>query len=480
MSNKYYITTPIYYVNAKPHIGHTYTTVSADILARYHKLINKQVFFLTGTDEHGAKISEKAQEENINPQEFTDKISIEFQNVWKKLNISHDNFIRTTDDFHIKSVQNALQYMYDKGDIFLDKYEGLYCQGCEQYKNQKDLQDGKCPDHKTKPEKMNEETYLFRMEKYAQKLLDKIEKDEIKIRPISKKNEIIKFYQQGLKNVSFSRQNVSWGIPLPWDKSHTAYVWSDAFLNYLTGLKWDGANKPSEMFPPDMQLMSKDIIRVHATIWLAMLLSLDLPLPKNFFVHGFFLIDGQKMSKSIGNIISPLDLIEKYGPDATRYLLISATPFGHDGDISWEKFDEKYNADLANGLGNLVARVSNMLEKNEITVSLKILSDSFLDENTEHELTKKFILKMNNIEIDQALKVLWDELRKNDEILTKKAPWKIKDKKEVKKILEPIAQSILDVTFLLQPFMPEIAKNIINQFQQTQIKKEAILFQRIT
>ncbi len=473
MKNKFYITTPIYYVNARPHIGHTYTTIAADILARYHRLKGDKVFFLTGTDEHGAKIEQKAKEQNKDPEKFADEVSGQFQKAWKKMNISNDNFIRTTNEKHKKAVQAALQAMYDKGDIYLDKYEGLYCVGCEQFKNKKDLVDGKCPDHKTVPEKTSEETYVFKMSKYADALLKKIKSGEFKIGPEEKKNEIINFYEnEGLKDVSFSRKNVRWGIELPWDKSHTAYVWSDAFLNYLTGLGWQGeVGEYPDMYPPDLQLMSKDILRVHATIWPAMLLSLNLPLPKELFVHGFFLVDGQKMSKSLGNVISPEELINKYGVEATKYLIMSATPFGHDGDISWKKFNDKFNADLANGLGNLVARVSNMLEKNDIEIDIKANSNKKIIEDFEEEL--------NKYQFNEALKVLWDELRKDDEFLSEKAPWKIKDKEEVKRILESVAESILNVATLLQPFLPETAGKIIKQFSEKKVKKLKPLFPRI-
>ena len=482
MSNKFYITTPIYYVNDKPHIGHTYTTVAADALARYHRLIKDQTFFAAGTDEHGVKIETKAREAGKEPQAFADEIAGLFKASWQDLNISNNRFIRTTESAHIKAVQNALQYMYDKGDIYLDKYEGLYCQGCEQYKSEKDLVDGKCPDHQTVPEKMSEEAYMFKLSKYASELLGKIKSDELKIRPLERKNEIVSFYEnEGLKDVSFSRQNVKWGIPLPWDPSHTAYVWSDAFLNYLTILDWDGRGgiTPSplqgegggEVWPPDVQLMSKDILRVHATIWPAMLLSLDLPLMKEIFVHGFFLVSGQKMSKSLGNVIAPADLIEKYGVDATRYLLMSATPFGRDGDISWEKFNEKYNADLANGLGNLVARVSNLLEKNKIEIKLKPDSDKTLTDNYGQALAE--------LKLDEALQVLWQKLRQTDEYLSEKTPWKLDDKNEVKEVLAKAGQNILDVSYLLEPFMPAVAGSIVKQFTAKQIKKGKPLFPRI-
>ena len=471
-NKKFYITTPIYYVNASPHLGHAYTTIAADILARVHRKRGDKTFFSMGTDEHGAKVEQKAASQGKTPQEFTNGIAQQYKDIWSQMNISNDAFVRTTDENHIKAVQKALQYMYDKGDIYLDKYEGLYCTGCEQFKNEKDLIDGKCPDHQTVPEKMSEETYMFKMSKYADKLMKLIESDEFEISPPEKKNEILSFYKEGLKDVSFSRKNVKWGIPLPWDKDHTAYVWSDAFLNYLTILGWDGSGKKfPEMFPPDLQLIGKDILRVHATIWPAMLLSLDLLLPNQIFVHGFFKVNGEKMSKSLGNVISPEELLERYGLDSLRYLLMSVAPFGRDGDISWEKFDEKYNADLANGLGNLVARTSTLLEKNKIELNLDFGTDEILIDQFNLEIEKKAL--------DEALNVLWRKLREMDEFISLKAPWKMKEKKEIAKVLEVVAQNILNVADLLSPFMPEVSQEIVNQFKEKQIKKQDSLFPRL-
>ena len=470
---KFYITTPIYYVNDKPHIGHTYTTVAADVLARWHRSLGEETFFLTGTDEHGAKIENKAKEMGLEPQKYTDEIAISFKDAWKELNISNDNFLRTTDEAHMKAVQKALQYMYDKGDIYLGKYEGLYCRGCEQYKNERDLVNGECPDHKVVPEKMSEECYTFKLSKYHDELLKRIKKDELQILPLNRKNEIVSFYEkEGLEDVSFSRKNVNWGIPIPWDKSHTVYVWADAFLNYLTGLGWNGeAGKSPKFWPASVQLMSKDILRVHSTIWAAMLLSLDLPLPEKIFIHGYFQINGQKMSKSLGNVIAPADLVKKYGIDATRYLIMSATAFGHDGDISWEKFNDKYNADLANGLGNLTARVSNLLETNKLELDLQAGSDK--------KLVKSYTDNMKVFKFDEALKILWEKLRGGDTLLSDKKPWKLKDKDEIKNVLEPIAQDILNAAVLLKPFMPTVAEKVIKQFSNKQIKKGESLFPRI-
>ena len=479
MAKKFYITTPVYYVNDAPHIGHTYTTVAADVLARWHRLLGEETFFLTGTDEHGAKIEVRARELKLAPRQFVDQIAAKFKDAWRELNISPDGFLRTTDEKHMAAVEKALQFMYDKGDIYLGKYQGLYCRGCEQYKSERDLIDGFCPDHKIAPEKMSEECYIFKLSKYQDELLKLIKKDKLKILPLNRKNEIVSFFEtQGLQDVSFSRKNVGWGISIPWDKSHTVYVWADAFLNYLTGLGWSGLapfNKGGEgdlkFWPPSVQLMSKDILRVHATIWPAMLLSLKLPLPEAIFVHGYFQINGQKMSKSLGNVIAPGDLIKKYGVDASRYLIMSAAAFGHDGDISSDKFDEKYNADLANGLGNLVARVSNLIEKNSLELKLKSPGDK--------KLIKEFAQAMGEYKFNEALKLLWRKFKDADESLSASKPWKMEDKKEIKKILEPVAQDILNAANLLKPFMPTVAEKIVAQFSARQIKKGEVLFPRI-
>ncbi|MBA3046910.1 methionine--tRNA ligase [Patescibacteria group bacterium] len=487
--NKFYITTPIYYVNDEPHIGSAYTTVAADILARYHRMIGEKVFFLTGTDEHGAKIEEKAKQAGMEPQKFADSIAAKFEFAWDELNISNDNFIRTTDSKHKKAVQNVLQSLYDKGDIYKDKHEGLYCVGCEQYKSEKDLVDGKCPDHKKKPENMSEECYMFKLSKYADPIRKKIEKDEYRISPPERKNEILSFYKEGLKDIAFSRKKVKWGIPLPWDKSHTAYVWADAFLNYLTGIGWDGhflktSPQPSpsqgeganvsppyqgwgrgrlEFWPVDLHLTSKDILRVHATIWPAMLLALGLPLPKQLFIHGFFLVDGQKMSKSLGNVIRPAELVKKYGVDGARYLLMSATPFGHDGDVGWDKFDEKYNADLANGLGNLVARSITLAEKMRgAGIELRNENQSGI---RNKELGIRYENSLKTIKINIAVEEINNEIKFLDGYITENKPWAmIKNKDEkVGGIMYNILERIRIIAWMILPFMPETAEKIWTQ-----------------
>ncbi len=476
-THKFYVTTPVYYVNANPHIGHTYTTVSADILARFHRMLGQEVFFSVGTDEHGAKIQEKAEEVGEEPQKFVDRVAAQFELTWDEMVISHNRFIRTTEEGHKKAVQEALQHMYDKGDIYLGEYEGLYCQGCEQYKNEVDLVEGKCPDHQVEPKKISEESYLFKMSGYSEELRKKIENDELKISPEEKKNEVLNFYKrEGLHDISFSRKNVSWGIPLPWDEKHTAYVWADAFLNYLTVLNWRGwAGEAPDFWPAQIQLMSKDILRVHATIWPAMLLSLGLELPREIFVHGFFVVDGKKMSKSLGNVITPQDMKSRYGVDASRYLLSQATVFGHDGDIGWEKFDQRFNAYLANGLGNLVARVLSLTEKNfdSLVPEVNLQECRNLNMRNEEEEVEKFekvcqktvVDYKKNLEkksLDGAVENINFLVGACDRHISAVKLWEMvkKDSEEASKHIYSLLETIRIIAWLSWPFMPEASENI--------------------
>jgi len=428
-------------------------------------MIGDKVFFLTGTDEHGAKIEEKAKKARKKPKEFTDEIAAKFQFSWGELNISNDNFIRTTDKNHIRAVTKALKFMRTKGDIYKGVHKGLYCRECEQFKTERDLVDGLCPEHKITPEKVEEESYMFKLAKYKDQLLEKIKNNELQILPKERKNEIISFYEnEGLNDISFSRKNVGWGIPVPWDKSHTAYVWADAFLNYLTGIGWNGESEspPDKggeggFWPADVHLMSKDILRVHATIWPAMLLSLGLPLPKTLFIHGFFKIEGQKMSKSLGNVIAPEDLVRRYGVDAARYLLMSATIFGRDGDISQDKFDEKFNADLANGIGNLVAR--------SITLASKINSLKSLSGGQELKVKESWLeyeKALYEFKIDTALDDINRMMKISDNYITTNKPWELikKDKDKAADILYNILETIRHISWMLLPFMPETAEKI--------------------
>jgi methionyl-tRNA synthetase len=468
MDNKFYITTPIYYVNDKPHIGHAYTTIAADVLARLHRQIGHNTFFLTGTDEHGSKIETAAKNANKTPQQFVDEISAKFSMAWDMMNVVPDRFIRTTDENHVKAVQKALERMKETGDVYLGSYEGMYCKGCEQFKTERDLVDGKCPDHKTVPEKMSEETYMFKLSKYQKILQEKIESDEFQILPFQRKNEILSFYKnEGLQDVSFSRKNVSWGIPIPWDPSHTVYVWADAFLNYLTGIDWDGGEKiKSDYWPADVQLMSKDILRVHATIWPAMLLSLGIPLPRVLFIHGFFTIAGQKMSKTLGNVIDPVEWAQKYGPDVVRYYLLREVPFGQDGDVSEEKLKSRYNSDLANGLGNFFSRVTNMVEK-------------FFEGNLEAELNKspKDLSQVSeafySLNFSQGLTTAWEAIAWADGLIDKSKPWELfkTEPQKVKELLISLCALLYEVSFRLSPVMPETCNIIRKTLESERITK---------
>lgn len=484
---KFYITTPIYYVNAKPHIGHAYTTIAADVLSRWHKLNRDEVFFLTGTDEHGLKIQKKAQEAGIEPQKFVDGISSEFKDLWRKLNIEYSNFIRTTDDFHVKAVEKALQTMKDNGAIYKGTYEGLYCVGCEQFKTENELVGGKCPDHNAIAEKIKEECYLMKMSELQPKLIDKIEKDEFRIAPTRYKNEILAFLKsQTLKDISISRKNVSWGVPLPFDTSHTTYVWVDAFLNYLTGIGWDGSvdNIPKE-WPADVHLIGKDILRVHATIWPIILMHLGIETPKMLFTHGHIIAGGKKMSKSLGNAIAIDDMILKFGVDGTRYILMSAGTFGEDVDLTMDRAAEIYEADLANGLGNLLSRSLTMAEKYfdssvpDVDISLTGQIETYsktIGDKTENRIfasAKSEVVQnwksneqyINDLKHDRAIELINGMIRKQNHYVDFSSPWRLikEDRVKTSIVVYNLLENIRQIAWMIRPFMLETSDKIFSQ-----------------
>ncbi|MBK5288598.1 MAG: methionine--tRNA ligase [Acidimicrobiia bacterium] len=361
MSNSFYVTTPIYYVNDAPHIGHAYTTIHADVLARWRRLHGDDVLFLTGTDEHGLKIQRAAEERGVTPLEWADTTSARFRAAWELLDISNDDFIRTTEDRHHVSVQAFLQQVYDNGFIELATYEGLYCVACEAYYVDDDLIDGLCPIHHRPVERVTEENYFFQLSRFEQPLLDYYDAHPEAVRPEGKRNEVLGFIKQGLRDFSMSRTSISWGIPLPWDPDHVTYVWYDALINYATAVGF-GADPEqfARRWPAQYHLLAKDILRFHAVYWPAMLMAAGLPLPECVFAHGYLLVGGEKMSKTSLNNIAPADLVPEFGSDGFRYHFVTDVRFGQDGDFSYEGMVARYNADLANNFGNLASRVLNM------------------------------------------------------------------------------------------------------------------------
>ena len=461
---KIYITTPIYYVNDKPHIGHAYTTIAADVLSRYYRNAGKEVFFLTGVDEHGAKIAEAAKEAGKDPKEFVDELADKFEKTWKNLNISNDKFFRTTNPDHEKIVQEFIKKLDTAGYIEKRKYEGLYCVGCERYLMPDELVDGKCPDHKSVPAKQTEENYFFLLKKASEdhKLLEKIESGEIEVGPNSRKNEVLGKINQGLDDVSISRAAVEWGIPYPGDESQTVYVWIDALINYLSAATL--FDEP-DIWPADLHLMAKDILWFHAIIWPAMLLAVGEKMPKKVFAHGFFTIDGQKMSKTIGNVIDPNEIVEKYGADALRYAVLREFPFGEDGDISVQKIADRYNQDLANGLGNLLNRTISMINK----YNVKIQNSGT---NEANSTINKLI---EDLKFDTALSEIWKVVKDGNKFIDDNKPWELAKNgkiEELTKVLNSAYSDLMIIAELISPFMPETAEKMKNQLET--LKPEAI------
>ena len=476
MKNKFYITTPIYYTNQAPHIGTAYTTVAADVLARYYRKLGKDVFFLTGTDVHGEKIAQAAEEVNKSPQEFVDEISKLFKKAWKKLNISYDDFIRTTDEKHKKGVEKFLLKLKERGKIYQDEYRGLYCTGCERFITKKELVDNKCPYHQKEPELISETNYFFKLKDFLPKVKELIEKDKIIIEPKERKKEVLSLLKQDLGNFSISRQNVEWGIDLPFDKKQKTYVWVDALQNYITAIGYgDDSEKFNKYWPADLHLIAKDIVKFHAIFWPALLLATGLELPKKIFVHGFFTVEGQKMSKSLGNAIDPIYLVDKYGADAVRYFLLREISFGQDGDFSIKRLEERYNSDLANGLGNLVSRVLALSEK--VGAKAERVNKEF---DSEIKLVQeKYKKAIKDIKFNEALESVWKLISFCDEHIEKNKPWELikNNQDKAKKVLGQLLTTIEEIANLLGPFIPETSEKILKQIKQN--KKIEALFPRL-
>ena len=477
--NKFYVTTAIDYVNAEPHIGHAYQKIVADALARWHKLKGEDVFFLTGTDEHGQKITDSAKEAGLPPKEFVDKISEKFRRAWDKLSIKYDRFIRTTDKDHEKFVQEFIKKI--QKDIYKGSYSGLYCVGCERFYTEKDLVNGECQFHPGKKLKLlKEETYYFRLSKYEKDLLKLYRENEEFILPKERRNEIINRVKEGLQDLSITRTNFSWGIPFPLNKDHVVYVWFDALLSYLSG-----AGKEQEFWPANVHLLGKDNGWFHTVIWPAMLLSAKEKLPKTVFIHGFLTFNGQKISKSLGNVISPDYLVNKYSSDSIRYYVLRNFVFGEDGDFSEKVLAERHNNELANKLGNLVSRVSTLAEKYGLKeVNFKKINVDIHISNVVRDVSEL----IERFEFDKALNLIFAFIDTLNQWVQDKKIWETGSKED----LFELATGIRLATILLWPFIPETCERISKTFgfkislsdiekplKVIKIKKSEILFKKI-
>lgn len=466
----YYITTPIYYPSTNLHIGNTYTTVAADAIARFKRLTGHEVMFLTGTDEHGQKIERIANEKGITPKEHVDEIVAGIKDLWKMMNISYDKFIRTTDDYHVKAVQEIFKKLYDQGDIYKDSYEGLYCTPCESFWTETQLVNGNCPDCGRPVEKAKEEAYFFKMSKYADRLIQYIEEHPDFIQPESRKNEMLNnFLRPGLQDLCVSRTSFTWGIPVSFDEKHVIYVWIDALSNYITALGYGQENQElyKKFWPADVHLIGKDILRFHTIYWPIMLMALGLELPKQVFGHGWLLVDGGKMSKSKGNVVDPVVLVNMFGADAVRYYLLREIPFGSDGLFNNEIFIKKVNTDLANYLGNLLSRTIAMVYKYfDGVIQAPTCKEAIDDEliNLALSTPGKVEASIDALKIPEALESIWTLISRANKYIDETTPWILAKDEEKKERLGTVLYNLLEtlrfVSVMISPFLTETSAKI--------------------
>ncbi len=473
--NKFYITTAIVYTNGSPHIGYAFELILTDVLARYHRLKNDDTWFLTGTDEHGSSVAKAAAKEGTDPQAFVDRIAGEVKELGKILNISNDGFVRTSDQKnHWPTAIKLWNILAEKGDIYKKKYEGLYCVGHEAFIKKSELVDGLCPHHQTAPEVVEEENWFFKISNYKDEIAKLIEKDQLQILPQSRKKEILNLIKDA-EDVSFSRPSstLTWGIPVPNDSTQTMYVWVDALSNYISALGYASDDEKFKKFwPADVHLIGKDILRFHALIWPAILLSAGIELPKSIYVHGFINVDGQKMSKTIGNVVDPFKMVEKYGADVVRYFLLREIPSDDDGDFSEKRLVERYNGDLANGLGNLISRVATLIENN-LPDGLRYDSKHIEPDTKEtiERIRQPFTAGIENFRLHESLAAIWELVAYADKYVNDTKPWALakEDKDKFETVMVNLVEMILRITFALSSFLPETADKIMAIFD---FKKE--------
>jgi len=470
----FFLTTAIDYVNNVPHIGTAYEKICADVIARFKRLEGERVFFLMGNDEHSINVKKEALAREVSPQAYCDQMAEQFKSIWKKLHISYDAFIRTTEERHEKGVTALFQRIHEKGDIYPSKYQGLYCESCETFYKEKELADGKCPQHGTEPKWIEEDNYFFALSRYAEEIEQRILDKRLLILPTIRENEILNVLRGGLEDISISRSSFDWGIPLPIQPDHVIYVWFDALINYISapGFGWDEASF-SKIWPADMHIIGKDITRFHCIIWPAMLLSAELELPKMVFGHGFVYLKGEKMSKTLGNVVTPMELVDVYGADTLRYSLLRDTGFGRDGNFTWEIFLERYNRDLANDLGNLLQRLLTMIHRYR---SGKLPTPSAFEE--KDDALKQDSLRLfpevrdlldpsgGDIDFHLALARIWDTVRHANQYVDKTAPWDLHKRGEQERldtVLYASAECLRMLATILSPFLPHASSRILKQ-----------------